>query len=209
MQKAKVLIIVLICALLFQLSYFLYIKHKNKRTIDTVLRDDDSNRFEIVSFEVEAIPPTDDYIIADFENPEEHLAIYGIGGDEEFSEEHPFSGRFSYKFEYDLEQTYPRLEIHYMPRNWNYYSKLEMMIFNPSAEKLPMIIRIDDHLSDWQTDSYFARYENLETGYNRLEYSIEQIGKNIDLTDPFRIVISISQPTKPGTIYVDDIILYH
>ncbi|MCP4634431.1 MAG: hypothetical protein GY855_16000 [candidate division Zixibacteria bacterium] len=209
MQKAKVLIIVLIFALLFQLSYFLYINYKNKRTIDTVLQDGDSNRFEIVSFEVEAIPPTGNYTIADFENPEEHLTIYAISGDAGFSEEYPFSGRFSYKFEYDLEQTYPRLEIHYMPRNWNYYSKLEMMVFNPTVEKLPMIIRIDDHLSDWHTESYYASSENLDTGYNRLEYDIEQIGKNIDLKDPFRIVISIAKPTIPGTIYVDDIILYH
>ena len=206
MKKAKVLIVSLAVLLVIQLIYIVFVHYHNKRIINSILNNRSSDDIKIDFTDVPLSPPTDDRIIADFENADDTSGFEIFGGGFSISEDNPLSGYYSLMFDFEM-VGYPALTLHYLPRYWSNYDKLSISIYNPSGDTLTMLFRIDDHNSTWNYETYYSKRLPRAPGYHVLEFPISDIGGKINTNNILDIVISIEKPSRPGTVYIDDIIL--
>ena len=211
MKKAKVLIVTLIVLLALQLGYIIFAHIQNRDAITSVLKNRPADDIKINFTDNPPLPPTEDRIIANFENPEDTSGIITADAHYSLSDKFPISGYYSLRFDFEA-VGYPALAFHYLPRHWSYYNKLSISIYNPATDSMTCLIRINDHQSTGYPDTYYAEKISITPGINTLMFQVSRIGEKIDINDILNIIISIEKPSHPGTVYtvyIDDIILHY
>ena len=204
----KAMIFILAGLFLVQLLYLWWASSENSGTLDSIEKMRADRKVTMKFENVIPPPPKEDRLIADFETAEDTSGIIATNG--QFSLSAPDSLSIGRSLVFDFERRrYPALEFYYLPRDWNYYKKLDISVVNPSDDTLNFILRIDDHLSDWNIESYFADKRQLSSGQQTLGFTTADIGQKVDLSDIYRIVLALERPSRSGTIYIDDLILRH
>ncbi|MBD3170203.1 MAG: hypothetical protein GF307_12025 [candidate division Zixibacteria bacterium] len=190
------------------MGYYIYISFHNNRVTSDIRERGPEDQIGFNMQRVQSVPPDEDFIIADFEQPDDTTGIDIYSGDFSVVRRNPLNGKFSLEFNY-LQVRYPAIEFRYMPRNWEYYRELSVKIYNTSDSRIRFLMRVDDQLSQWHPNPFFGRVDDLPPGYSEFEYPVDKIGLSIDIHDIRRIVISLEQPPSPGSIIIDDIILHY
>jgi hypothetical protein len=127
----------------------------------------------------------------------------------EISQEYKSSGKSSLKATLPPGQ-YPGISFRGVPADWSQGKALKMEVFNPSSNKIPFHIRIDDHKSGWE---YATRYDKtfpLHPGENRLEIPLNTIKTNLhqkpmNLKKIDRFMVFVPDNKAKIELYLDNI----
>jgi len=105
---------------------------------------------------------------------------------------------------------YPGFALKYFPRDWRGYRDLVFAATNPSAEPLPITIRVDDlHHSHRYTDRFNARYV-LSPGRNEVRVPLTAIelaprGRRMDLSRVHEVRVFSANLREPREIVVESL----
>jgi hypothetical protein len=127
----------------------------------------------------------------------------------ELSFDHKTSGKYSLKVSLPPGQ-YPGISFKEIPSDWSQYAYLKMDIFNPSKDKVPFHIRIDDHKSNWEFANRFDREVELKPGPNPVSIPTNSIDTNLhhhalNLKKIERLIVFVPNNSKPRDLYIDNI----
>jgi hypothetical protein len=127
----------------------------------------------------------------------------------ELSKDHVTSGRYSLKVTLPPGQ-YPGISFKELASDWSSYSFFKLDIFNPSGEKIPFHIRIDDHQSGWEYADRFDKDFELIPGANSIIIPTSSIKTNLNprylnLKKIERLICFVPNNQKPIDLYLDHI----
>ncbi len=103
---------------------------------------------------------------------------------------------------------YPGFALKYFPRDWRGYRDLVFAATNPSAQPLPITIRVDDfHHSQHYADRFNARYE-LSPGRNEVRVPLAAIelapsGRRMDLSRIHEVMVFSANLRVPSELLVE------
>jgi hypothetical protein len=212
MKKAKVLILILSSLLIVQVVYMLGESIRDRSLAEEIGREREKKDIKLVFEEVAPVPPEagtgirTHFVVNDFERRADMTGIVVVGGSIMLSDRNPISGNFSLRFDYDAVE-YPRFVINYLPRDWTTFGKLSASFYNPSDDTLEMGVNVIDHITLSNPSRIYNRHFRLKPGLNKLVMDIDRMRTAINLADIMEISISVVRPEKPGTVYIDDIVL--
>lgn len=122
------------------------------------------------------------------------------------SEEQRTQGRYSAEIVFGT--TWEEITLVHFPEGWSNYRYLKFDIYNPQDNLLDLQFRIGDYFDagGFYLDSQkFKREMGLKKGWNRLEFSVEEISKKININSS-RKTIHLSFFPQPGEkVYVDNL----
>lgn len=127
----------------------------------------------------------------------------------ELSKEHVTSGKYSLKVSLPPGQ-YPGIYLKDINPDWSSYTYFNMDIFNPSKEKIPFHIRIDDYKSGWEYAHRFDKEIELNPGANTIVIPTTSIKTNLNsrplnLIKIERLLFFIPNNQKPRDLFIDNI----
>jgi len=103
---------------------------------------------------------------------------------------------------------YPGFALEYFPRDWRGYRDLVFAATNPSAEPLPITIRVDDlHHNHRYTDRFNARYV-LSPGRNEIRVPLAALelapsGRRMDLSRIHEVIVFSANLRVPRELMVE------
>jgi len=149
-------------------------------------------------------------ILFDFESQEELERLnWECGKWFELSEENVTSAKRSLKVSIPPGQ-YPGINFEKITKNWSRGRFLKMDVFNPSEERIPFHIRIDDHKSGWEYANRFDINFILEKGMNHISIPTNSIKTNIhqrplNLKRIERMMVFVPDNSKRRELFIDHI----
>ena len=149
-------------------------------------------------------------ILFDFESKKELERLnWECGKWFELSKENATSGKRSLKVSLPPGQ-YPGINFEKIAKNWSNGRFLKMDVFNPSGERIPFHIRIDDHKSGWEYANRFDINFMLKKGMNHLSIPTNSMKTNIhrlplNLKRIERMMVFIPDNSKRRELFIDNI----
>jgi VanZ family protein len=148
-------------------------------------------------------------LIAGFESK---IELYGQKPTAELSEQFHTQGNSSIKFNLTTER-YSGISFERLFSDWSGFKQLSVDIYNPSSLSLTMVLRVNDvthEKTGWEDEDRFNKRFQVDSGWNHLVFSIDEIQKApakrlMDLSQISLIVIFAGQLPEARTIYLDNL----
>ncbi len=108
---------------------------------------------------------------------------------------------------------YSGVELRYFPGDWRKYKTLELNVYNPQAQPLPITCRIHDLQHAQGVQQYSDRYNHrflLRRGWNKIKIDLNDVAsaprhRKMDLGQIRSLGIFVSSQPQPRIIFLDNI----
>lgn len=108
---------------------------------------------------------------------------------------------------------YSGTSFSHFPRDWSGYSRLEFHVHNPSADPLPITVKIYDQLHVTHGRPFADRYNGrrtLKAGWNHIRVDLAKVRsapaeREMDLQHVHNLQIFTARLKQARTIYIDDL----
>lgn len=112
---------------------------------------------------------------------------------------------------------YSGVNLFYFPGNWVGARQFRFSVYNPLAETLPIVCRVNDrehHLSKATYDDRFNRNYRLPQGWSTIEIDIQDIRdaprlRRMDLAHISQVGIFVARLPRPRVMYIDRVELVY
>lgn len=156
-------------------------------------------------------------VLADFETPFEASRFKSDTADYKITSQRAFHGKHSLRLRLDADNTYSGIFLHYMPRNWQSFSRLGFAVYNPQSGPIRLTARIHDtaheNLPSQQVSDRFNK-SFLLTPQTWTEVEIDltdvrhaPLERQMDLKEIFAFGVFVTNPAKDTTLFFDRIVL--
>ena len=148
-------------------------------------------------------------LIAGFES---RIELHGKKSTAELNAQFHTQGDYSLKLILTTER-YSGVSFDRLFNDWSGYKQLSFDIYNPNSLPFTMVLRVNDLAHDktgWVDENRFNKHFQVNSGWNHLVFSIDEIKKGptkrlMDLSQISLIVIYAAQLPTAQTIYLDDL----
>ncbi|HEB54744.1 MAG TPA: VanZ family protein [Gammaproteobacteria bacterium] len=108
---------------------------------------------------------------------------------------------------------YSGVDLKYFPRDWRKYKTLELNIYNPQAQPLPITCRIHDLQHAQGMQQYSDRYNHrflLTAGWNKIDIDLNDVAfaprhRKMDMGQIQNLDIFVMSLPQPRVIFLDNI----
>ncbi len=132
----------------------------------------------------------------------ENIKIWDIspetGFDIKLSGEYVTEGAHSLKVVYPVGGL-PSINTKKLPREWGEYDSFAFDVFNPQGRDIDFVVRLDDKYKKRVNIPYI-----LKPGMNNVSISKGLIGRSINASEIYRVVLYIKEPRERVTLYFDN-----
>jgi hypothetical protein len=196
--------ILIIIILLLGFAIGLTLKEE-KVDLDSWRKDKADLQLGYVDDTIERLPPVLEVNYFERQNDIHNLFVISRKSKVQRSEEQRTQGRYSGEIVFGT--TWEEIALVYFPQMWSKYRYLKLDIYNPQDTILHLQFRIGDYFDNekWYLDSQrFKKEVDLHKGWNRLEFSMDEIASKININSPRRS-IHLSFFPRPGEkVYIDN-----
>ncbi|MDP3024014.1 MAG: hypothetical protein Q8O10_00585 [candidate division Zixibacteria bacterium] len=158
---------------------------------------------------VDMLPRTSPQVleISYFEGQNDIYNLFVLSGKSKVqrSGEQRTQGEYSAKITFG--STWEEIVLVYFPESWNKYRYLKFDIYNAQEKSLELQFRIGDFFDSkafYLNSQKFKKEVELKQGWNRLEFSIEEISRKIDINSSHKSIHLSFFPQAGEAIYIDN-----
>ncbi|MCJ7508817.1 MAG: hypothetical protein MUO85_08840 [candidate division Zixibacteria bacterium] len=162
--------------------------------------------WEYVDTTIKAFPEVLEMNYFEQQNDIYNLFVLSKRSKVERSEENVIQGEYSAKITFGA--TWEEVVLVYFPQDWKNYRYLRLDIYNPQPNPLHLEFRIGDFFdakSFYLSSQKFKKEIELRSGWNELNFSLEEIGEKIDQKSSYKSIHLSFFPQAKEVVYLDNL----